>query len=135
MTEHFNSFDELYGVIRNRGIMLEPSESNSSEKEEGKMKYKLNDVISTPTTFYVQQTNGVGRTRWGSMRLMPGEVYETDDPKLIESLRIRGHVKVAYNEKLENRLKELGKDYTVELCKSCGGRVKKIKYHAVEIME
>lgn len=130
--EHFNSFDELYGVIRNRGLNLEPKLSGS---EEGMMKYKLNDVISTPTTFYVQQTNGVGRTRWGSMRLMPGEVYETDDPKLIESLRIRGYVKVAYNEKLENRLKELGKDYTVELCKSCGGRVKKIKYHAVEMME
>ena len=27
------------------------------------------------------------------------------------------------------------KEYEVELCKSCGGRIKKIKYRAVEILE
>lgn len=131
--DHYNSFDELYRSLRGRLTAIEPTASTS--QEEGKMKYKLNDIINTPSTFYVQQTSGVGRTRWGAIRLIPGEVYETDDKKLIESLSVRGYMKVPYNEKLEQTLKDHGKDYTVEICKSCGGRVKKIKYHAVEILE
>lgn len=132
MREHYGSFDEMYACLRAR---FEPTESASAEAEEGKMKYRLNEVVTTPTVLYVQQTASLGRTKWGSVRLMPNKVYETDDEKLIESLRIKGYLKVAYNERLEERLKELGKEYSVELCKSCGGRVKKIKYHAVEILE
>lgn len=133
MIDHYDSFDELYRSLRGRLTAIEPA--LSTDQEEGKMKYKLNDIITTPSVFYVQQSYTGGKTKWGSIRLKPGEVYETDDKKLIESLSVRGYMKVPYNERLERKLKENGKDYTVELCKSCGGRVKKIKYHAVEILE
>ena len=132
MIDHYNSFDELYRSLRGRLNAIEPTVCVS--QGEGTMKYKLNDIITTPSTFYVQQSSANGRTKWGSMRLMPGKIYETDDKKLIESLSVRGYMKVPYNEKLEQTLKDHGKDYTVEVCKSCGGRVKKIKYHAVEIL-
>lgn len=131
MVGHYNSFSELYDSLRGRLNTIEPT---VSVKGNG-MKYKLNDVITTPSVFYVQQSTGNGKVRWGSIRLVPDKIYETDDKKLIESLSVRGHMKVPYNESLENKLKDLGKEYTVELCKSCGGRVKKIKYHAVEILE
>lgn len=131
MVDHYNSFSELYDSLRGRLTTIEPTVS-----EEGKgMKYKLNDVITTPSVFYVQQSTGNGKFRWGSIRLVPDKIYETDDKKLIESLSVRGYMRVPYNEALENKLKEHGKDYQIEVCKSCGGRVKKIKYHAVEILE
>lgn len=131
MIDHYDSFSELYDSLRGRLAAIEPT---VSVKGTG-MKYKLNDVVTTPSVFYVQRTSSPGKVKWGSIRLIPGEVYETDDHKLIESLASRGHMKVPYNASLEERLKELGKEYTIEVCKSCGGRVKKIKYHAVEILE
>lgn len=135
MIDHYNSFNELYSCLRGRGLRIEPAVSNSGKMEEGKMKYKLSEIVTTPTLLYVQQTASAGKTKWGSVRLIPGTIYETEDHVLMDSLMARGYMKVPYNERLENRLKELGKEYTVEVCKSCGGRVKKIKYHAVEIVE
>ena len=132
MTEHYGSFDELWNHLKGRDPDIIPVESLSNNEDA--MRYQLNEVITNPTSFYVQQTTASGRTRWGLMRLDPGKVYETEDKVLIESLANRGYVKVAYNPKLEEKLQELGKEYKVELCKACGGRVKKIFYHAVEIL-
>lgn len=133
--EKYSSFDELYAKLRGRVPDIAKIESSSWEKTEGVMKYKLSDVVTSPTTLYLQKTGDRGLRRWGSMRLDPGKIYETDDEILIESLSAKKSVLVPYNPKLEERLKELGKEYSVELCKACGGRVKKIRYDAVEILK
>ena len=133
MVEKYSSFDELWARLKGRVPEIELKET-TAESVEGVMKYKLNDVITTPTTFYLQRTAESGRTRWGSVRLDPGKIYETDDPIFIDSLSVKGYVRVAYNERLVEKLEELGKEYEIELCKSCGGRVKKIHYHAVEML-
>ena len=135
MIEKYDSFDELYAKLRGKVPAVKQKESSSWEKESGIMKYKLNEVVTSPTSFYLPRTAENGRRRWGSVRLDPGKIYETDDPLLIESISAKGIVKVPYNPRLEEKLKELGKEYEVELCKSCGGRVKKIKYRAVEILQ
>lgn len=134
MITHYDSFDEMWSVINKKLEAITPVKADNLDEIEGMTKYRLNEVINVPTTFYIQQTSGTGRIKWGSLRLDPGVVYESSDERLIGSLMQRSYMKVAYNEKLEARLKELGKEYDVEICKSCGGRVKKIRYHAVEIV-
>ena len=43
--------------------------------------------------------------------------------------------KVRYNAELEEALKQNGVPYETEYCKSCGGRIKKISYRVVEVMD
>ena len=80
-TEHYSSFDELWSVIKKRTDSITPVIADPNNKD--MTKYRLNDVITVPTTFYVQQTSGTGRIKWGSLRLDPGVVYETNDKQYI----------------------------------------------------
>lgn len=131
MVDRYDSFDELWNRLKGRVPEIQLVESAG---DSDLMKYRLNEVVTSPTTFYLQRTADSGRTKWGSVRLDPGKLYETDDPVFLQSLAVKGYVKVPYNEKLEQKLTELGKEFEVELCKSCGGRVKKIHYHAIEVL-
>lgn len=68
------------------------------------------------------------------IRLAPDKVYETDDEAMLNFFR--GYTrKVRYNAELEKALKEHNVPYDIEYCKSCGGKVKKISYHIVEVMD
>ncbi len=97
------------------------------------MKYKLIDLIKTTTRFYVEETGKNGTKRRAPIYLDPGVVYVTDDPLLKASLLgAQGSIKTDYREDIERSLKESGVEYEVTVCKVCGGRKKKIIYHAVE---
>lgn len=98
------------------------------------MQYKLISIISIPVTLRMFPKTTNGRTSYNHyIRLEPGKVYETDDPAQIEYLK--GHKeKVRYRPELEKSLKEIGAEYEVIMCKSCGGRVKKIEYRNVEVI-
>ena len=68
------------------------------------------------------------------IRLAPNTVYETDDDAMLNFFR--GYKrKVRYNAELERALKEHNVPYDIEYCKSCGGKIKKISYRVVEVME
>lgn len=68
------------------------------------------------------------------IRLAPNTVYETDDEAMLNFFR--GYKrKVRYNAELERALKEHNVPYDIEYCKSCGGKIKKISYRVVEVME
>ena len=101
--------------------------------------YRLNAAESDQIAFnFVPVTKEVnGRkivTYRNYMRLVPGKVYETDDEAQIEFWR--NHVtKVRYTAAAENALKEHGVPYEIEVCPSCGGRIKKLKYHTVEVLD
>lgn len=66
----------------------------------------------------------------------PGEDYslEGEDETFKNSLKAY-EIKQRYSDGVENALKLANVDYRVEYCKSCGGRVKKIFYHPVEVVE
>lgn len=97
------------------------------------MKYKLIDLIKTTTRFYVEETGKNGTKRRAPIYLEPGKVYVTDDPLLTSSLLgVQGTIKTDYRADLESALKENGADFEVTVCQVCGGRKKKIIYHAVE---
>lgn len=104
------------------------------------MKYRLNKAETTSAKFYyVPQTktvNGAEKVvcERNAMTLAPKTVYETDDKAMLEYLRKQTAL-VRYNAETERALKENGVEYSIEMCRSCSGRVKKIRYNLVEVFD
>ena len=98
-------------------------------------KYKLISAIDVPMTLNVATLSN-GYTKYGHIRLIPGKIYELpeNDPPLVNSLR-KAKLKKNYSIELEQALTDAGVDFEVKMCPSCGGRVKKIEYPVVEIIE
>lgn len=94
-------------------------------------RYKLIDAITQPVELRVLESYK-GYKRMAILPLSPGEEYETDDDLLITSLK-GTEFERRYSEKLVNALDEYDIPYTKKLCKVCGGKVQKIKYHPVEV--
>ena len=68
------------------------------------------------------------------INLVPGIVYKTDDEAMLNFFRNYKR-KVRYNAEVERALKENNVPYEIELCRSCGGKIKKISYRPVEVIE
>lgn len=68
------------------------------------------------------------------IKLAPNQVYQTEDEAMLAFFRAYKR-KVRYNAELERALKQNDVPYEIEYCKSCGGRIKKISYQLVEVME
>ena len=68
------------------------------------------------------------------IKLTPGKVYKTDDEAMIRFFKAYRR-KVRYNPEIEQALKNNDVPYEIEYCKSCGGKIKKISYQMVEVME
>ena len=103
------------------------------------MKYRLNKAETTPVTLYnVAKTKKVGGrsvvTYSNYIRLIPGEEYETDDKAMISFFENHKR-KVRYKKELADTLTKNGVPFETEMCKSCGGRVKKISYQIVEVFD
>ena len=101
-------------------------------------KYRLNKAERVQTTINnVAKTkiiNGRSIVTYNNyIRLVPGVIYETDDEAMLNFFR-QYKRKVRYNAELERALKENGVNYDIEMCRSCGGKVKKISYKVVEVM-
>lgn len=102
-------------------------------------KYKLNNAETVQVTIYnVPKTKTLnGRqvvTYSNYIRLTPGEVYESDDEAMLSFFR-KYKRKIRYNPSIENALKAANVPYEIEYCKSCGGKVKKISYRQVEVLD
>lgn len=97
--------------------------------------YRLNVAETVPVTLYMMPITRQGKVTYNNyLRLEPGKVYETDDVATIAYLKEKMQT-VKYKESIENALKSANIDYEIEFCRSCGGRVKKIKYHLIEVIE
>lgn len=100
------------------------------------MYFRLAGVIDTPQTIYVihkvKKPDGYYK-RGEHMRLQPGVIYDTDGDEIFErSIRALGKKKIRWTKEMEARMKEMGVEYTVDMCKSCGGSVKKIIFSEIE---
>ena len=101
-------------------------------------KYRLNSAENVPITInMVAKTKKIGGkdivTYNNYTRLAPNVTYETDDEAMLNFLE-NYKVKIRYNAELEQALKQNNVPYEVEFCRSCGGKVKKISYHPVEVL-
>lgn len=102
-------------------------------------KYKLNDAEKVRTliqTLPITKTiNGREVVTWNNHTyLVPGKVYETDDKAMIEFFKTYKR-KVRHTAGIEEALKSANVPYEIEWCRSCGGRVKKISYKVVEVLD
>ena len=102
-------------------------------------KYRLNNAEKVQVTINnVAKTKKInGReivTYSNYIRLVPGVIYETDDAAMLTFFRNYKR-KVRYTADIERALKENDVPYEVELCRSCGGKIKKISYRVVEVLK
>ena len=102
-------------------------------------KVRLNKAETVPVTINnVAKTvvrNGKAIVTYSNyIRLAPGKVYETDDEAMLGFFRNYTTL-IRYNAQTEEALKNNGVPYSIEYCKVCSGRVKKIKYHVVEVID
>lgn len=101
--------------------------------------YRLNKAENVQVTINnvakTKQINGKAIVTYSNyIRLVPGKVYQTDDEAMLNFFRNYKR-KVRYNAELERALRSNGVPYDIEFCRSCGGKVKKISYRVVEVME
>ena len=68
------------------------------------------------------------------IRLAPNTVYKTDDEAMLNFFRTYKR-KVRYTAEIERALQENGVPYEIEMCRSCGGKIKKISYRVVEVLD
>ncbi len=95
------------------------------------------DDVDSTTVRYATRKNGYIQT--GFFTLRPGEDYSLDDGQtpnddtFINSLKSYTYRK-RYSTRLEQILKDKKIPYTIDTCKACGGRAKKIVFHPVEVV-
>lgn len=104
------------------------------------MKYRLNKAETVPITLYkVAATKRLGGrdvvTFDNYLTLAPGKEYETDDVAMLNWLRDYKREVKQNARQLEEILKANGVPYEVRVCRSCGGKVKAVSYHVVEVYE
>ncbi|MEE0897600.1 MAG: hypothetical protein U0L88_08235 [Acutalibacteraceae bacterium] len=102
-------------------------------------KYRLNKAEKVSVTI-----NNVAKTKIYNgkpivtysnyIRLAPNTVYKTDDEAMLNFFR-QYTQKVRYTAEIERALKENNVPYDVEYCRSCGGKIKKISYHPIEVLD
>jgi len=102
-------------------------------------KYKLNKAENVQVTINnVAVTKVIGGrsvvTYSNYIRLVPDKVYETDDEAMLNFFRAYKR-KVRYTAEIERALQENGVPYEIEMCRSCGGKIKKISYRVVEVLD
>lgn len=102
-------------------------------------KYRLNKAERVALTINnvakTKQINGKDIITYSNyIRLVPDKVYETNDEAMLNFFR-NYRRKVRYNSELERALKQNNVPYELEWCKVCSGRVQKISYRVVEVME
>lgn len=94
-----------------------------------KVRVLINNVAKT------KEINGKSIVTYSNyINLVPGVVYKTDDEAMLNFFRNYKR-KVRYNAEVERALKENNVPYEIELCRSCGGHIKKISYRPVEVIE
>lgn len=97
-------------------------------------KIRLISIIENRTKIdVVYKENGI--TKYTYITLDPGVEYELpNDPLFIASVK-GSKFKKFYDRNMEMKLKSANIPYEVEMCKSCGGRVKKLVYNPLEVIE
>ncbi|MGM0175694.1 hypothetical protein [Enterococcus sp. DIV0800] len=96
--------------------------------------YQLIEPITNVQQINVAQRIN-GRITHGVLRLTPGKVYELEDDELFLKSLQAATVQKRYDTNLEAQLKAAGVEYQQNFCKSCGGRVKKLEYSIVKVVE
>lgn len=96
--------------------------------------FKLIDAIDVPINLnVVTRENGI--TAYKRLRLLPGKKYEVPEDKVLLQSITEATTRVKYTQAFIDALDACGARYEIKMCPTCSGRVKKIEYHVVEVVE
>lgn len=98
--------------------------------------YKLIDPFNVPVTKTLPHKTKNGVIKHEMFTLRPKEKYDEfiDDDVFMGAL-LDETEKIPYTEDRQKALDDYGAKYEVIRCKSCGGRVKKLKVWFAEVVE
>lgn len=94
--------------------------------------FRLNHVLNASQQI-VAKINKDGKTFHKLIRVEKGKTYKVGDYDE-ESLKERT-TETRYTKEIENYLISEGVEYEVILCKTCGGKKKKVKVKTVELFD
>lgn len=98
------------------------------------MKFRLNKYIKAPYLLNVIEVDGDSRTR-KRYSFEPNTLYDTQDLKKVPNILtlIDSTLSwIVYKPEALEEIKKLGASYSLEGCKSCGGRLTRIKLKVFE---
>ncbi len=97
--------------------------------------YKLIDPFDIPVRLYLpHKVNDA--IKHEIFILHPGKKYEENiNDEIFMHELLNASKDIPYTEEREAQLKEYGAKYEVIRCKSCGGRIKKLKVWFAEVVE
>lgn len=98
------------------------------------MTFRLISVIKNRTRIDVARKEN-GFLKYSYVVLDPGVEYEMPEDSTFEASIRNCKFKKFYDRQMEEILIANNIPYKVEMCKSCGGRVKKLVYNPVEVIE
>ena len=98
--------------------------------------YKLIDAATAAETFCLPHREN-GRNVYKYYTLYPGKKYDEhiDDELFLHALREDAHKKIAWSPEREEAIKACGARHEITMCRSCGGRTRKIDVWLVEVVE
>lgn len=104
-----------------------------------KGRYRLLPFVETSLRILAVRTklNGSGNPyhQQHRMTLDPNTYYDLpDDEAFLKSIKSY-EIRMNYDKIAEETLKRAGVDFRLDVCKSCGGRVTKIVYNPIEVIE
>lgn len=128
----FDSLEERNAFLKQNGrheFALEEAEKNA------KQYLKLLDVIEEKTQIDVYSRLDSGTLLYGYVVLEPKKKYKIPEDKvLLEALRNKT-IQKRYDSTMEEILKGAKIPYEVKKCNSCGGRIQKLFYKPVIVVE
>lgn len=100
------------------------------EETKAKSYFKLYDLVKSPQTKLVQTTDRA----YQYVTIKPDTHYKLLSDEMMAQITDKFKEKRKYSESLERTLKDAGMEYEVVLCKTCGGRTRKLEYKTVEVV-
>ena len=96
---------------------------------------ELKDEALENVTGGARRTVSNDSSSYSWVRSGPGKQYDEhiEDPVFVNALK-GANKRVTYTPEREEALKKCGAKYEVKVCKSCGGKVKKIDIWLVEVV-
>lgn len=120
----YKSLKEMRAVSSGRVGTYELDETKA------KSYFKLCDLVKSPQRKLIQ----TGEKTYQYVTLKPGKHYKLLSDEMMAQLTEKFKEKRKYSVELERTLEDAGMDFEVVLCKTCGGRVKKLEYKTVEVV-
>lgn len=97
------------------------------------MYYKLVDAVDQPTSLSIVKRDG-SSVKYCTIRLEPGKKYEIPEKDILDQL-LKARKQIPYSARAEETLRSMGVAYEKKVCKSCGGKVLKLEYNVVEVID